>query len=197
MESEKKEDFLDVDPPIPGQNYTCISFISPENMILEKDKFIMKEFAKNFISKGLSIDKFDEEYESFSFNDRDKYEEEFNKNNDHKTSIRGVKIRGVYESYREAEVRAQVLQKLNNSHNVFVGQVGYWLPWDPNADKIENQEYANEELNDLMKSYKENQSMKDQHYKEQVSERTKSAESVEDSLGDSMQKDDPWVEKNL
>ena len=27
------EDFLDVDTPIPGQNYACVSFISPENII--------------------------------------------------------------------------------------------------------------------------------------------------------------------
>ncbi len=195
MDKEKKEDFLDVDPPIPGQNYACISFLSPKDMIIEKEKFIMKKFVENFISKKENdINNFDEEYEKFCFNERQNLEEEFNKLNDYRSSTRGVKIRGVYESYREAEVRAQVLQKINNSHNVFVGQVGYWLPWDPNADNIENQEYANDELNDLMKSYKENQSKKDQHYKEQVAERTKSAEDI---IKEGLQKDDPWVERNL
>ena len=29
-EVEKKTDYLEVDDPLPGQNYVCISFVSPE-----------------------------------------------------------------------------------------------------------------------------------------------------------------------
>ena len=29
-EEKIKEDFLEVDQPIPGQNYVCLSFVSPE-----------------------------------------------------------------------------------------------------------------------------------------------------------------------
>ena len=31
--TEIKEDFLEVDPSIPGQKYTCISFVSPDKII--------------------------------------------------------------------------------------------------------------------------------------------------------------------
>ena len=29
----ENEDFLEVDRPVPGQNYACLSFISPENIV--------------------------------------------------------------------------------------------------------------------------------------------------------------------
>ena len=200
MESiEEKTDYLDVDPAIPGQNYCCISFVSPEEMIKEKELFVMKNFVKECLgNSNFDLNNFNEEYENFCFKNREDLEKTFNKNNDYKCSTRGVKIRGTYESYQEAELRAKVLQKLNNAHNVFVGQVGYWLPWDPSADSIADQEYSEAELNELMKSYKENQEKRDLHYKEQVNDRKKSVEeSVKESIEDSLTKDDPWTQKNL
>ena len=191
---EEKVDYLDVDPPIPGQNYVCLSFVSPDDIIKQKETYVMKNFLKKLVSDNNLSDNFEEDYENFCFNNRNDSEEEFNKNNDYKCSTRGVKIRGTYESYKEAQLRAQVLQKLNNTHHVFVGQVGYWLPWDPNADNIEDQEYAEDELNELMKSYKENQQKKDLHYKEQVEDRKKS---VTESIGENLEKDDPWMKKTL
>lgn len=191
---EEKVDYLDVDPPIPGQNYVCLSFVSPDDIIKQKETYVMKSFLKKLVSDNNLCDNFEEDYENFCFNNRNDLEEEFNKNNDYKCSTRGVKIRGTYESYKEAQLRAQVLQKLNNTHHVFVGQVGYWLPWDPNADNIEDQEYAEDELNELMKSYKENQQKKDLHYKEQVEDRKKT---VTESIGENLEKDDPWMKKTL
>ena len=32
------EDYLEVDKPLPGQNYVCMSFISPENTYKQKGK---------------------------------------------------------------------------------------------------------------------------------------------------------------
>ena len=31
------EDFLEVDRPVPGQNYCCISFISPDKILKQKE----------------------------------------------------------------------------------------------------------------------------------------------------------------
>ena len=39
--------------------------------------------------------------------------------------------------------------------------MGHWLPWNPSADEIQDQEYLEGELNDLMKEYKKNQDQKD------------------------------------
>ena len=53
MSSEKEpvEDFLTVDDPIRGQNFVCISFLSPENVIKDKNTYILHEFLKDISSK--------------------------------------------------------------------------------------------------------------------------------------------------
>ena len=116
-------------------------------------------------------DKFDD----FLYANEDKINQKFNDDNDFQTSIRGLKVRGVYESKREAEVRAKVLQRRDPNFHVFVGQVGYWLPWDPNPDNIAEQEYANDQLNTLMKKYQENRKYKDDLYAQETEERKKAA----------------------
>ena len=39
---------------------------------------------------------------------------------------------------------------MDTSHHVFVAPVCYWLPWDPEADLIQEQEYSDKELNRLL-----------------------------------------------
>jgi hypothetical protein len=58
--------------------------------------------------------------------------------------------------------RAKTLQKLDPDFNVYVGQVGFWLPWDPEPSEVPDQEYADDQLNQLMKKYKENESQRDE-----------------------------------
>lgn len=72
-------------------------------------------------------------------------------------SIRGLKIRGVFESKDEADEHAHKLQDTDPDFHVFVGEVGKWLPWDPDPNSVEDNKYREEELNKLMKGYKENQ----------------------------------------
>lgn len=71
-------------------------------------------------------------------------------------SVRGLKIRGVYATKEEADKRADELQKIDPDFDVFVGEVGKWLPWDPEPNSVEDQVYQEKELNDLMKGYKDN-----------------------------------------
>jgi hypothetical protein len=35
--SAEKEDYLDVDDPVAGQNYVCMSFVSPEALIKKRE----------------------------------------------------------------------------------------------------------------------------------------------------------------
>jgi len=53
--------------------------------------------------------------------------------------------------------------------------VGYWLPWDPCADQIEDESFINSQLNDMMEKYKENNINKDMFYEEQKREKIKAA----------------------
>ena len=34
-----REDYLEVDNPIPGQNFVCLSFVSPEKILKQKNTF--------------------------------------------------------------------------------------------------------------------------------------------------------------
>lgn len=169
--SNLKEDYLEVDPPIPGQSYVCLSFVSPEDMIRKKTIFESRKFVESVLarinsgelkledaSSELTVDK----YLDYAITNEEENTKKFNDENEFKTSVRGVKIRGVFESLKEAQRKAKVLQTRDPTFHVFVGQVGYWLPWDPNPDNIENQEYAEQHLNEIVKKYKENRQAKDE-----------------------------------
>ena len=46
MSEEIKEDFLEVDTKIPGQNYVCLSFVSPEKILKRKELFFTTKFLE-------------------------------------------------------------------------------------------------------------------------------------------------------
>jgi hypothetical protein len=167
--TEIKEDFLEVDSQVRGQNYACLSFVSPENVLNNKSVFLVNSFLKTIAKKyDLDENTIQETYKDFLYINEDKLEKEFYEKNDFQTTVRGLKVRGVYDTLKEAQHRSQKLQKLDPNFNVFIGQVGYWLPWDPNPHKIENQEYCESELNNLVKKYRENKEMKDIHFQENI-----------------------------
>lgn len=167
--NEIKEDFLEVDQSIPGQNYVCLSFVSPEKVIKNKEVFYAHKFLKTIAKKyDLDENTIEDQFIDFKYNSQDVLEKEFYEHNDFRTTVRGIKVRGVYDTQREAQMRAKMLQRKDPNFNVFLGQIGYWLPWDPNPHKIDNQEYAEQELNELVKSYRENQDKKDIHFQENI-----------------------------
>lgn len=173
-----EEDFLEVDKPIPGQNFVCLSFISPENILPKKEMYFMKEFLKS-LPETSSIPDIDERFDTYIDGHRQQLEGAFYEMNDFHPTVRGLKIRGVYDTKKEADIRAQVLQRMDRHFHVFVGQVGYWLPWDPNANDIEDQVYMEKELNELMKHYRENETKRDLFYEEQTNARK--AKAMEES----------------
>jgi hypothetical protein len=169
-----KEDFLNVDMPIPGQQYACLSFISPENVMASKQDFFMEEFWKALQQQKLWEKEnvnISEEYKTFIANSENDLENAFVEKFGNATSIRGLKVRGVYDNYKEAEIRSKQLQKTDPNHNVFIGQVGYWLPWDPSADKIVDQQYQEDQLNELMRGYNDNVEKRNLFYRQQKEER--------------------------
>ena len=181
MSTDIKEDFLEVDQNIPGQNYVCLSFVSPEKILKEKevffntsfladlfssDDFITKEVRNKLLNKEIDInyESISKLYEDWKYTRKEDLERSFFESNDFKTSMRGLKVRGVYDSHKEASVRAQLLRRRDPSFNVFIGQVGYWLPWDPDCESVPEQEYQEGVLNDLVKKYKENLDSRDAFY---------------------------------
>jgi hypothetical protein len=109
----------------------------------------------------------EEAYKTFLFKHQKRLEDQFFSANEFRTTVQGVKVRGTYDTYNEAVARAKTLQKLDASFNVYVGQVGFWLPWDPEPHEVADQEYADDQLNTLMKKYNENEQKRDELYAEQ------------------------------
>jgi len=112
-----------------------------------------------------------QEFDDFLFKNSARLEEEFFAKNNFRTTIRGIKVRGVFSSEAEASVRAKRLQKSDPTFNIYAGQVGKWMAWEPDPNKVVDQEYANDQLNTLMKKYRENEESRDQFYNEQKRKR--------------------------
>jgi len=74
-------------------------------------------------------------------------------------SVTGVRFGGAFETYDEACKHAKQIQLLDPYHNVFVGEGGKWLPFDPdpNSEAVKDSEYANDKLNEIMKGHKDSQ----------------------------------------
>jgi hypothetical protein len=135
---------------------------------------VLVEEFQQYVRKNmreLSDSKLQEEYDNFLFAHSSKLEEEFFAKNEFRTTMRGIKVRGVFSSEAEAAVRAKRLQKADPSFNIYQGYVGKWMAWEPDANKIGDQEYANEELNTLMKKYRENEESREVFYNEQKKSR--------------------------
>jgi hypothetical protein len=71
-------------------------------------------------------------------------------------NVRAVKIRGVYATKEEATRRASQLQKLDPDFHIFVGEVGKWLEWDSDPNTVDEQEYGDKKLQNLVTEYKKN-----------------------------------------
>jgi hypothetical protein len=208
----KYVDLLEEDKPLSGQKFVCVSFVSPENILQQKNHYFFQEFLKhydftksvqkftqfiNFLSYKYSIN-FDDvmkdfqeytkteketfttnyvrdEYKNFLDANEDRIEDEFNTEQQFQTSTRGLKIRGVYSTQQEAELRCKLLREVDPNHNVYVGPVGMWMPWEPEAYKTGRVEYLEEELNQLMNEKNKNEVAAKTQFEKRVLEAKKSA----------------------
>ena len=152
-------DLLYEDPAIGGQKYTCISFVSPEKIIEKKELYMFEKFLNNWdLNKRLELFENFLNFISYKYKlDNGELEKDFNEINKFQTSVRGIKVRGTFSSQEEAEKRCKVLRELDPGHDVFVGPVGLWMPWDPDAYKTGKVEHLEEELNNLMSQKQKNE----------------------------------------
>jgi hypothetical protein len=206
-ENPKYIDLLDEDKPIAGQKFACLSFISPEDILKQKDLYFFEEFTKNwdfsksmekftlflnFVSHKYNVDfdkltqdfqdftksekeglistSIEDEYKTFMDNEEERLQEEFDKKNEFQTNIRGIKVRGVFPNQQEAELRAKFLRQADPNHDVFVGPVGMWVPFHPEAYKTGRVEYMEETLNELMSEKKKNEAKAKDEFDKRVKE---------------------------
>ena len=211
-EDTKYTDLLDEDKPLAGQKFACLSFISPEEIIRNKNLFYFEKFLKqfdfkkslekytqflNFLSYKYNLDfnklskdmeefveeereklfltTLDDDYKSFIDNNEEKLQSQYNEIHDFQTNTRGIKVRGVYPTQEEAEMRCKLLREEDPNHDVYVGPVGMWMPFHPEAYKTGRVEYLEKELNELMAEKKKNDDVSKENFKKRVKDAKKKA----------------------
>jgi hypothetical protein len=114
-----------------------------------------------------------EQYQVFLLKKEKDLQEEYDNKVDFRTNVRGVKLRRSFATVEEAQVFSKVLQRKYPSDNIYIGKVGAWLPWDPSEHLMPEVEYAERELNELMRKYKENENNKEIFFADQRDEAVK------------------------
>ena len=76
-------------------------------------------------------------------------------NSNQKNDTCGVKIRGVFESVEEANLYAKSLSSTDPLFDVYLVELYKWLPIPPNNDMIENKQYQDEILNNIVQTHAE------------------------------------------
>ena len=200
-------DLLEEDKAISGQKFACLSFVSPEEIIKQRDHFFFEEFLKqwnykksvdvmlhfvSFISYkyNLTFEKVNEDFQDFlkteheavmkynvnddfkTFvdNNEERLDVEFGEQHEFQTSVRGIKVRGVFASQKESEMRCKLLREVDPNHDVYVGPVGMWVPCHPDAYKTGRVEYMEETLNQLMSEKKKNEDNAKKEFDKRVKE---------------------------
>jgi hypothetical protein len=212
--NKKYVDLLSEDPPIANQKYCCVSFISPEKILKQREMFFFNEFVKQW-SLNKAMDKFtkfvsflaykyhlkfddvvkdlegftkeeqqnllgdftiEDEYKTFIDKNEEKLQQEFDEAHNFQTNVRGIKVRGCYNSQKEAELRAKTLREWEDgAHEIYVGQVGIWMPFHPEAYKTGRVEYLEPELNQLMHEKNENEKRAKDAFDQRVKDTRKKA----------------------
>jgi hypothetical protein len=114
-----------------------------------------------------------EQYQVYLLKNEKNLQEEFDNKVEFRTNVRGVKVRRSFPTVEEAQIFSKVLQRKYPSDNIYIGKVGAWLPWDPSEHLMPEVEYAERELNELMRKYKENENNKEIFFADQRDEAIK------------------------
>ena len=132
-----------------------INFISYKYNIKSDD---VHEQFKTFVeSEKKTLKKsVEDDYKNFVDSNEEALELSFSESNNFQTSVRGLKVRGVFPNQKEAELRCKMLREIDPNHDVYVGPVGLWIPFHPEAYKTGNVQYLEKELNELMHEKKKN-----------------------------------------
>jgi len=145
-----------------------------DNVIADFNDFVKEEEA---ILKNNSVE---DDFKTFLDKNEDALNEKFQKENTFQTSVRGLKIRGVYSTQEEAEMRCKKVREVDPNHDIYVGPVGIWIPWDPVAYKTGRIEFMEDELNQLHNEKIKNEAKAKEEFDRRVKEAKKKA--IQDNI---------------
>ena len=140
-----------------------------DSLVNDYTEFIQEEGTK------LKENSIEDEYKTFLDKNEDSLTERFQKANEFQTSVRGLKVRGTFNTQEEAELRCKKLRDLDTSHDIFVGPVGVWMPWDPDAYKTGRVEFMEDELNQLHKEKLKNEEKAKEDFEKRIKDVKKKA----------------------
>jgi len=81
-----------------------------------------------------------------------------------------LKIRGVFSTKEDAQHHVKRLQQADNTFDIYLVDMYKWLPIPPNDDAIQDKEYQETMLNDIIQGHKEQQLRAKQHFEERKRE---------------------------
>ena len=71
----------------------------------------------------------------------------------------GLKVRGVTDSLEKAKTLTQKLIRIDNTYDIYTVEVGKFFPLTVEPHELDNVEYQNSQLNELVKTYLENREL--------------------------------------
>jgi hypothetical protein len=154
------------------EKYTqFLSFLAYKYDALDFDDLTkdMEDFVKDQRDK-LFTSTLDDEYKTYIDNNEESLDKTFDEQHSFKTSVRGLKVRGCFPSQQEAELRCKMLREIDPNHDVYVGPVGMWIPFHPEAYKTGRVEYLEDELNQLMSEKDKNEKSAKNDFDKRVKE---------------------------
>lgn len=164
--NEKFVEWLEYDWKVKGMEH-FMAFLS-KKYTLKVDDLMgdLQEFVKVH-NEAIKKTDIHEQYQVFLLKHEKDLENEFSEKVAFRTNVRGVKVRRIFANLEECQQYAKVLQRKYPRDNLYIGKVGCWLPWDPSEHMMPEVEYAEKELNELMRKYKENEVNRDIFFDEE------------------------------
>ena len=87
-----------------------------------------------------------------------------------KSELYGIKIRGSTNTQEEANELQKKIMKYDSNFDIYTVEVGKFFPIDINPSDIQNVEYSNDQLNNLMKGYHESKEAANEVWHERKNE---------------------------
>ena len=169
--------FLDQDPKIPNQSHCLFSFVPRKEELTKRFNKARYERIQNELESKSEIllENINKEPKLLVshimnlinpiLNDTEREESEaLHKGNG------AVKFRGAFSSMEEAKKYSEYLSNMDNRFDIYLGQTGFWYPFDPPRESCLEHKHRDEKLNQLLKGYHENKMKSDILFKQRMRE---------------------------
>lgn len=187
-------DHLSIDPPLTGQAFACVSFVSPDDVLPLKQGFFLERFVRDVLVPRVGtftdavcespesarafgdalkgdLTHIHQDFQTYAGREAVALEAEFAALNPLRLTASGFKVRGCCPDLDTARARAEALRRDDPTTDVFVAQVGAWCPFNPSADSVGDAVYDETELNTLMAMRKQQDAARAAAFTESTAER--------------------------